>query len=561
VADWKDGLQVINISNPTTPTAAGAYSTFHDALGVAISNNTAYVAAGFDRLQAVDVSDPTHPAKIGACETAYAQDIAISGNTAYVAAGDLRVVDVSTPISPTKIGIYEMPGEAMDVVINGSTAYVAAETGGLRIVDVSDPANPTEAGVYDTSGNAMGVAISDNTAYVTTGDNGGLHVVDVSNPISPTKIVTYNISGEAHGIAVGPEGNTVYIASGSSGLQVIDVSDPMTPTTLSTYDTPEETSNVAVSGSTVYMVGKRGSLYIYDGWLRVIDVSNPANPTEIGAYDTPGEAANVAVSGDIIYVADGGGGLTMLRYTTYTASGYVHGAGGNPISDVTISTTTTSTISTTTDASGAYTLTNFMSGAYTLMPSNPGWVFEPPMRTINVPPDQSGVDFTMLHPPVSTTLTLSGTINVPDSLTYVDTQGMTTTLEFPAGTVTQTTTIVLTPTTAQGTSEFVFAGHAFELEAYQGGVHQPNFTFNAPVTVTIHYSERDVRGVSEEEQLTLRWWDNSAWQDAAATCDPPSIYSRDTMNNVISIPICHLSKFALFGPANRIFLPLVLRTN
>jgi hypothetical protein len=28
---------------------------------------------------------------------------------------------------------------------------------------------------------------------------------------------------------------------------------------------------------------------------------------------------------------------------------------------------------------------------------------------------------------------------------------------------------------------------------------------------------------------------------------------------VLSVPICHLSRFALLGPTNRVYLPLVLR--
>jgi hypothetical protein len=79
------------------------------------------------------------------------------------------------------------------------------------------------------------------------------------------------------------------------------------------------------------------------------------------------------------------------------------------------------------------------------------------------------------------------------------------------------------------------------------------------VTVTIHYSEQDVRLVSDESQLTLRWWDGSAWQDAKETCSPPSGYVRDEARRVLSVPICHLSRFALLGPTNRVYLPLVMR--
>jgi hypothetical protein len=112
---------------------------------------------------------------------------------------------------------------------------------------------------------------------------------------------------------------------------------------------------------------------------------------------------------------------------------------------------------------------------------------------------------------------------------------------------------------AQGGAGFAFTGHAFDLTAFQGGSQQPGFTFGAPVTVTIHYSDDDVRVVTDESRLVLQWWTGSEWRDAAETCDPASSYSRDAANNVLSLPICRLGRFGLFGPTYQTYLPLILR--
>ena len=157
--------------------------------------------------------------------------------------------------------------------------------------------------------------------------------------------------------------------------------------------------------------------------------------------------------------------------------------------------------------------------------------------------------------PVSASL-VSGTAS---SLIYTDTQSLPTQLDFPADAVTQNTTLVLTPTMASGGPGLAFTGHAFELEAYQGGVLQPGFTFSAPMTITISYSDYDVRVVTDESELALYWWTGSAWQDAEETCSPASTYVRDTGNNVLSVPVCHLSKFGLLGPTHNIYLPLIMR--
>ncbi|MFM6592768.1 MAG: hypothetical protein ACKPJH_08845, partial [Dolichospermum sp.] len=44
VTDYYSGLQIIDISNPTTPTLKGNYDTSGSAIGVQVVGNYAYVA-------------------------------------------------------------------------------------------------------------------------------------------------------------------------------------------------------------------------------------------------------------------------------------------------------------------------------------------------------------------------------------------------------------------------------------------------------------------------------------------------------------------------------------
>jgi hypothetical protein len=294
-----------------------------------------------------------------------------------------------------------------------------------------------------------------------------------------------------------------------------------------------------------------------DAGLRIVDVSQLANPAEVSSFGTSGYATDSLVVDDAVYVAAGDAGLLILRYPpTFSISGRVVDSNGNPMAGVQVAAGTATTA--TTDATGRYTVTGVPSGTHILTPTKPGWVFSPGARTLDVPPDGTGQDFTILHPPVSTTLSLSGTVSLSGTLAYTDTQDLTTGVTFPSGAVTEATTIVLTPTVASATEGLIFAGHAFDLEAYQGGERQPGFTFDRPVTVTINYSAQDVRLVSDRDNLTLRWWDGNAWQDAAETCDPPSTPIRDDSQGLLRVPICHLSRFALLGPTQRVYLPLVL---
>jgi Tol biopolymer transport system component len=76
----------------------------------------------------------------------------------------------------------------------------------------------------------------------------------------------------------------------------------------------------------------------------------------------------------------------------YAISGRVSDDAGNPIVDVTISAGLGG--SATTDGSGTYTLTALITGTYTLTPNKYVYTFTPTTRTVSVPPNATGQDFT-----------------------------------------------------------------------------------------------------------------------------------------------------------------------
>jgi PKD repeat protein len=143
------------------------------------------------------------------------------------------------------------------------------------------------------------------------------------------------------------------------------------------------------------------------------------------------------------------------------------------------------------------------------------------------------------------------------TIIYTDTQRLTTIVQDPAGAVTEIITLLYTPIDAPTRAispELRFAGHAFNLEAYLGGELQIGFVFSNPITITIHYSDDDVQGL-DEESLTLEYWNGSAWEDAAC-----GLYNRHPDENWLSVPVCHLSEFALLGEGEEhIYLPLIVR--
>jgi hypothetical protein len=101
-----------------------------------------------------------------------------------------------------------------------------------------------------------------------------------------------------------------------------------------------------------------------------------------------------------------------------------------------------------------------------------------------------------------------------------------------------------------------FANNSFDLSA-EDAVGNPITTFNLPITVTLSYSDWDIIG--PENTLGLYYWDEpaSAWTDAVTTC--PGEYTRDLDGNMLSLPLCHLTEFGLFGNPLHIFLPVISR--
>jgi hypothetical protein len=141
-----------------------------------------------------------------------------------------------------------------------------------------------------------------------------------------------------------------------------------------------------------------------------------------------------------------------------------------------------------------------------------------------------------------------------DILDYADAAGRSSSIHFPAGAVTETTTLVYTPVgTATAPAGYAFAGLAFSLEAYRGSAWLPGFAFETSITVTVQYTDTDVAGL-DESSLELWYWNGSQW-----SADGITILERDATANRLTASVAHLSKFALFGEAHQVYLPMVQR--
>ena len=142
------------------------------------------------------------------------------------------------------------------------------------------------------------------------------------------------------------------------------------------------------------------------------------------------------------------------------------------------------------------------------------------------------------------------------TLLFTGTHDFRTEIEVPAGTVPGSTVfsfnVVDNPPLPSG---FAIAGRVFEIDVFSNGIHlTEGMTVSPPVTVTIFYSDSGV-SVSNELALRLMRYDESEGIWRGAGC---GAYQRDPEQNVLSVPVCHLSMFALFR-VSEIYLPSILR--
>jgi len=139
------------------------------------------------------------------------------------------------------------------------------------------------------------------------------------------------------------------------------------------------------------------------------------------------------------------------------------------------------------------------------------------------------------------------------SLTYTDTNNLTSTVLVPPGAVTQTTELRYTPLPgiADRPGDLIETGHAFELTALISDTREILTSLDEAYTVTVSYADSEL-GVAIEDTLALYYWDGSQWVK-----EPSS--TVDTGLNVVEATPDHFSEWVVLGETNLGFIPLALR--
>lgn len=256
------GLQALNVSDPTNPTAVGnpAYFT---ATAFQITNHQGYLstADGLFEVQNLDNSgmDPLMQ-KIGHSSRA----LQVADGLAYLAndSDGLVIYDLRQPGTVSLLGRYDASRGATDLQVDGHLVYLTDSNSGLLILNVADPKNPVLVAGFKTGGAPQAVQMSGKLAFVAA-STAGLQIVDVSDPAHPVRAGSFQTMGIAVGLHV--VGDRAYVAEGGAGVEVLDISNPAQPVSLASYgNNSSYVQKVQFNGQYTYLAAGDPGLYILD---------------------------------------------------------------------------------------------------------------------------------------------------------------------------------------------------------------------------------------------------------------------------------------------------------
>ena len=335
-AQLSDKIVIFDISDPTNPTSVGSLANSDSRelngpieLDIATIGGKPYaVVAAYDDdgIEIIDISDPTNPTSVGSLADGGSRklnnpyDVAITtiGDSTYAVVTaywdhGIDVIDISDPTNPTSVGTFADTGTYSGTVwdcvsslgaigdhrclrhpvdveittIGGSTYAVVAGSGddGIEIIDISDPTNPEEAGrmtdrddrTRELDG-ANGVAITtigSSTYAVVTGTlDDGISIIDISTPSSPEYVSELE------------DGTDTGVCTATNGERCLDG--------------PRDVEIETINGLTYAIVAS----YLDDA-LTIIDITNVSNPTIVASMYNSSTKELDAAKGVSIVTIDG----------------------------------------------------------------------------------------------------------------------------------------------------------------------------------------------------------------------------------------------------------------
>ena len=305
-AQLSDKIVIFDISDPANPTSVGSLADGGSRelngpveLDIAtIGGSTYAVVAAYDDngIDIIDISDPTNPTSVGRAthdsdytELVNPYDVAITtiGDSTYAVVtaytdDGIQIIDISDPTSPS------------------ATAALADSGGSFRCLAASHLClnGPVDVEIATIGGSTY--------AVVAGSIDDGIEIIDISTPGSPSAVgrltdrddPTRELDG-ANGVAITTIGSSTYaVVTGTNddGVSIIDISTPSTPVIVSELEDGTDTGVCTAGNGERCLDGPRdveietinGLTYAIvvsylDDALTIIDITNVSNPSIVAS--------------------------------------------------------------------------------------------------------------------------------------------------------------------------------------------------------------------------------------------------------------------------------------
>lgn len=234
--------------------------------------------------------------------------VVVQGNYAYIStrgnSTELRVVNVTSPLSPTLVFSYNLPGnsDARDIVVNESELYIA-QGDDLYAFSISNPASPVLLDVVDVDETVNEVFVSEDQVYLATEEEDKeLQIVDVTNPANLQVLAIYDLAGSLKATDVNVRGNRAYVSTQNNGsaaeFYVLDISDPTNPIFLGSYEAGETIFSFGIVGPYALL-----GTNLLNEELVVVDASFPTTITKVSGFYLNGHILGLSANCAVIYAA------------------------------------------------------------------------------------------------------------------------------------------------------------------------------------------------------------------------------------------------------------------
>jgi hypothetical protein len=297
IANWSDGLKVVDISDVSNPIVVDSISFPGQCWDVSVFGDFAYVGNDIDGLRIVDITDPNNISLVStflpALESGF-EYTQVVGSIAYAASKiGLYILDVADPSNPIELGFSPSNYGSWHVHVVDSIAYLPEFDAGIRVVNVSDPANPIDLGNILTPGPAYWMGSIGTHAYVAE-LWGGVEIFDITDASAPVSLGTHDGYADAFHI----KGDTIYIATSNYGLEMWDISSSPNFVYIGEYGTGSYSGEIYYAGGYAYAsLAEKG--------IGVFNITTPNDPVLLTTIEIEAPRA-IHGSGNYVYAITGG---------------------------------------------------------------------------------------------------------------------------------------------------------------------------------------------------------------------------------------------------------------